>query len=446
MASVAPGEMGRRANPSHPLPASFDRNEPGMMTRTEFLHARNPREKYHESNSYDSDLAGLNDDLLYVGDSRGAGVGKDHQVYRGRGGHVLRKDGTTVGVVIDGVLYYPHGVRERELPHHFTTRDGREEFEVRSESRVKYLDEYVARVRQTTAVNAERYPHVLSRLMVKGEPLVVRAERSPEPDAGVGLAILNASGQRVALASDEWGATLLVVAREYRGRGLGPILGAIWYEHNPSYGSGGFTPSGEGNALRIWEARVGEFLALGWYTALVADGRLSAERVQKILSGLSKGPRPSLPLPTPSAPVEARQAPVRVLLNDFGFVIYDASFLTDRDERHVLGRGFFRSAESVGQFLYAIDYDPGYRKLATYLALQMARDSGEPVYVGRGYGDLLELEGLEHVERDGDYAKLTRDVLPLKDFARLERALRRPVDPYGEIEQSLWELSESKWS
>lgn len=443
------GEEGaprRRPNPSYPLPASFGRHEPGMMTRAEFLHARNPQEKYHPGDAYDSDLDGLNDDLLYVGNDRGRGFGMDHQVYRGRGGHVLRKDGKTVGVVLDSVLYYPHGIRERELPRHFALRDGEEEFAVTSSVRVKYLDEYVARVRQTARVNAERYPHVLSRIVVKGEPLVVRAEREPETDAGVGLAVFNAAGQRVADASDEWGATLLRVASEYRGKGLGTLIGSVWYEHNPSYESGGFTASGEGNAVRIWEARVSEFMARGWYTALVAAGRLSAERVRQITAGLRDGRRVALPLPAPATRAKAQQAAVRLLLNDFGFVIYDAAFLTDRDERHILGRGFFRSSEHVGQFLFAIDYEPAYRKLATYVALQMARDGGEPVYVGPGYGDLLEIEGLEHVERDGDYARLTTDVLPLKDFARLERHYRKPADPYGEVEQSLWEMSESKWS
>lgn len=448
MDAAAGVRLRRVPNPSHPLPEPLAPNEIGLMTLEEYLAVTNPSDKHHPESAYDSDIEQLNDTLMYVGSIRRERSGRSHLrfgVYRGPGGHVLRDEERTVAAVIDGVLYHPADVRGGDLPRSFEDRDGAVVFTAGEVRRVKYIEPQVELVKRTAAHNAARYPHVLSRVMVGSEPMTVRAERAPERDAGVLLAVLDAQGRRVAQASDEWGATLVMVARELRGRGVGRLLAEVWAELNPSYESGGYTPSGMATATRVWEARVSAFLSRGWYTELVKRGRLTAARAREIRAGLSGARRAPLPLPAPAPLDRPDPRSVRVLLDDFGFVVYDAAFIGDRDDRHVLARGFFRASEHVGQFLYAIDYEPAYRKLATYLALQMARDSGEPIYVGEGYGDLLELEGLEGVVREGDYARLTHDVLPLRDLKRVERGLRKPLDPYGEVEQSLYELSDSKW-
>jgi len=75
----------------------------------------------------------------------------------------------------------------------------------------------------------------------------------------------------------------------------------------------------------------------------------------------------------------------------------------------------------------------------------MARANGEPIYTGEGYGDLLELEGLENVTVDGDYASLNKDVLPLATIAAQERRARKPFDQYQQVYHSLLEQADSKW-
>jgi hypothetical protein len=60
--------------------------------------------------------------------------------------------------------------------------------------------------------------------------------------------------------------------------------------------------------------------------------------------------------------------------------------------------------------------------------------------------DMLEnVESIPGVERDGDYLTVTRDLLPLKALAQVERRTRKPLDPYGEKHSLLLEMAESKW-
>ena len=99
----------------------------------------------------------------------------------------------------------------------------------------------------------------------------------------------------------------------------------------------------------------------------------------------------------------------------------------------------------VKDFIFRIDYDRKWHKWLTYIALQMARDQGMKLWNGEGYGDVLEIEGLPHVQQIGDYVKLTKDMMPVDQMARLERQIRRRKDQYDEKKVLLMEQAESKW-
>ena len=428
----------RYRNPTAPLPESFARHEPALMTLAEFLNARNPREKYHASDSYDQSLDDLNPSLSSVGVTKRSD--HEYELLRGHGGYVVTRDDSAVAAVHDGVMYVRHRVRPQEIPDWYSGKVV--DLGAKSSRVVKYLDDHIAAVRSTASQNRHAYPHVLRRISIAGEPYTIRSEEPPKTDGGVDLAILNADGEAVAKATNEWGATLIRVAREYRRKGLGPIIGNLWYKWNPSWESGGFTMGGAANAQRMWESRVREFYSRGWYSELVKRGDLTARRVREITSGIT-GKRPASRLPSARPP--AKSTVVRVFIDYPAFVIYDSRFLQDRDEKYIHGFGFFRDSEHVGDFLYTIDYDRPWRKLTTTVALQMARDEGRPVYVGEGYGDILETEGIADVKRDGDYVSLTRDALSLPDASKVERHYRKAVDRYGEIEQDLLQMAESKW-
>jgi hypothetical protein len=414
------------------------------MTVGEFIASRNPKATYHTSDAYDFDLKKLNRDfsLSYKGTATVRSA-KYSIVANNKGFLIYDSDKVLVAVIHNGVLYKEKSAKT--LPSGYLSYNGEDtDFGVTSTKTVKYPAEYVRLVSDVAKNNLATYKVLLRNVTIGGEPMQVRAKEQPEKNKGVSLAVINELGEIVAEATDEWGATLLVVAQEYRGKNLGQLIGKFWYALNPDYESGGFTRSGEANATSIWEDRVREFLANGWYSELVRQGTLTKQRVEEITSGLR--PRKQK---KEEPKVKEQKGEVLVYVDDpkepVSFVVYDSRFLEDQDDKYILAHGFFRSSDSVGDFLYKLDYERPYAKLATYVALQMARANGEPVYIGEGYGDLLELEGLENVTVDGDYASLTKDVLPLATIAAQERRTRKPFDQYQQIYHSLLEQADSKW-
>lgn len=426
-----------------PLP-ELSSKEPGLMTVGEFIASRNPKATYHTSDAYDFDLKKLNRDFSLSDKGIATVRSVKYNVVANNKGFLIYEDKVLVAVIHDGVLY--KGKSAKTLPSGYIDYRNREytDFGVTATKTVKYPAEYVRLVSDVAKNNLATYKVLLRSALVSGEPMQVRAKEQPEKNKGVSLAVINERGEIVAEATDEWGATLLVVAQEYRGKNLGQLIGKFWYMFNPDWESGGFTKGGEENATKIWEDRVREFLANGWYSELVRQGTLTKQRVEEITSGLRPRKQKKEELK-----VEDKKGEVLVYVDDpkepVSFVIYDSQFLEDQDDKYILAHGFFRSSENVGSFLYKLDYERPYAKLATYVALQMARANGEPIYTGEGYGDLLELEGLENVTVDGDYASLTKDVLPLATIAAQERRARKPFDQYQQVYHSLLEQADSKW-
>lgn len=199
----------------------------------------------------------------------------------------------------------------------------------------------------------------------------------------------------------------------------------------------------ENNAVRMWEARVHQFFTQGWYSELVRQKRLTKGRFRDIIEGLEHPVKPqALEMPKDPKP----QGETLVYAHDDVLVVYNSLFLQSQEDQYIYGYGFFRDNPHVkGVFLYTLDYDRAHHKLVTLAALQMAKDMKQPLYVGQGYGDMLELEGAP-VVRKGDHVVLSADVLPIKTLASRERSLRKAVDKYGEVESTLLEMAESKWS
>jgi len=428
-----------------PLPASFPESEIGLMTQDEFLKFKNPKNKHHPSDSYDTDLMKLNRDYpSFVGDL-GHG-GDEFSVSRFSRGLQVTHDGEVVGVIHNGTLYYDNPSMKSRIPGSVFERSGdqpRVDLGINRRKQVKYLSEVMPLISPTAKLNEQRFPVILQRIKVRGEYMTIRAEKKPEKNRQYTLAIFNSEGWVVAQASDEWGATLIMVAREYRSQGLGKILGRYWYEINPDSTSGGFTESGERNAIALWKERVREFSSRGWYTDLIKRGDLTYARVKEILKDVGQRPPPRKEVEDTSV---KPTGDIRVLVDDdISFVVYDSAFLQEQDEKFIHGFGFFRDSHPVGTFLYRIEYDRPYAEFTTKVALQLARDQGEKIYVGEGYGDMVEWKGIPGIEREGDYLVSTRAFLPLRRLAAKERRLRKAVDPYDEIYYQLLEMADAKW-
>jgi len=435
-----------------PLPASFSPTEPGLLTLDEYLKTKNPQGKFHETTTYDYDLAKLNREhplnhrYTYTF-LNGKYLTVPWELYQTRKGYFIQDSETKklVAIIHKGTLYHQKWTPAYSIPTYYhDNRNNTVNLDVTRTKQVKYLQDYAHLIFTAAEKNRKKYPFVVQQIKLKGDYYQIRAEADPAKRMEGGfyptLVVLNDKSQIVAQASDEWGATLLVVAKEYRGRGIGRVLGRYWYKIHPEQISGGYTSYGWANAKRMWADRVREFMTRGWYTELVKRGDITPEKVKAILADLSE----RKPIETEGKKERPRKKDLLFYIDYPTFVIYDNSFLEEPNEDGIHGFGFFRDS-TPGTFLYTIDYEPKFRRLTTTVALQMARDNGEEIYVGEGYGDVLEWKGIPDVEERGDYIQLTKDALDLNRLGSLEKRIRRRVDPYDEKMTLLLEMAESKW-
>lgn len=426
--------------------------EIGALTKGEFLALMNPSDKHHPESAYDVSLEELNRrHPNRVGETH---VGSDRAFVEELDGVRLimsRDDARLIGLVDrEGAGLYEDPRLSRFFPRFAYDRDARVDLGVKRLKQVKYLAEHDPR-RRPSLRGFSASP--LQTFAVGGERFRLLSEGDVKKNAGTTLALVNDEGFIVAMASDEWGATLLRVAKEYRRKGLGVRLLAAWQQNNPKYESGGFTPSGERGALRLWQERVRTLSAEGFYSKAVRARSMSLARARRILdeAGLSRATlvepgEPKAAVDPATITRRLRSGDLLIYFDGTTFVVYDKAFLDRRDERFIHGFGFFRDVARIGPFVYRIDYDRPYAALTTRVALQAARDAKERLYVGGGYDDMIEYEGIPGARRRGDHLLVERDLLPLKELATLERRIRVPRDPYRENYNALLEMAESKWS
>jgi len=428
-----------------------------LKTKEEFLKSRNPRGKFHDPKSYDQGLEELNRDYK----RRGIGeisYGHDQLLVEetSDGLFLNHRQRGPVAYLYDTILYHIHGFNPGRLADRYWSEEWTSSdndwvnFAFSRSVKVKYLAEVVEAKSSQGRRMRRKYPRVLQRLKRKKQEFELRQGAEDQP-LGMNLAILNGKGEVVAVAQNEWGATLVIVAREYRGMGLGQYITEKWYEMNPQNESGGFTPQGYNNAIRVWEKAVRDLLARGWYSQLVRDGSLTQEKAQDIISGLSDSKVQRSNIPEPSQEEVAKAKPLILVDDNISFVLYDARVYEGSvddvyDGKYVYGYGFLRDSGDK-TFIFSLDYDRPYARLATAIIMQMARDEGEDLYDGEGYHDLVEFDLLPggSWERDGDLVRLKEDLLDLEGAAIIERNIRNANDKYGMYRTSLLETANSKW-
>ncbi|NBR00793.1 MAG: N-acetyltransferase, partial [Actinobacteria bacterium] len=264
-----------------PVPDRFAPNEAGVLTRDEYIQHLNPDDKFHPSTAYNYSTFDLNERYArwHLGTTHRTNRPPLGVVGSTSGTLFIDEDDRPVAVLHGGTLY--HNDQGNGIPDEYhPARGGPVPLDIRARRRVKYIDEYIARVDDLARRTATQYPVVLRRFVHGGEPMTLRAEEQPAPDKGVNMVVADSAGRIIGIAQNEWGATLIAVAREARGRGIGVILSKVWHELNPSFGSGGMTSAGNALTQSVWADRVREFLSFGWYTQMVRDGRMTPERVR----------------------------------------------------------------------------------------------------------------------------------------------------------------------
>lgn len=83
---------------------------------------------------------------------------------------------------------------------------------------------------------------------------------------------------------DEWGCLLVRVAEEYSGFGFGELLVSLHRKYVPNVDSGGFTPQGKNNLMKVHAYFVKDALSNGTYSSLLKDNKITMERIKSIVN------------------------------------------------------------------------------------------------------------------------------------------------------------------
>lgn len=425
----------------------------GLMTVKEFLYYRNPRGKSHPNEVYNTTLKSMNrpDRMREVTINRMSELSNKMMTIQisGKGINPVHKivlsDDKPIAIMIDDVLYYTINFPVKQLiPFSYRDQWGDIiELKPSTIKPIKYIKPYIDKINNIGGKNVEYYPHVIRKLLIDDEQLTIRTTKPlPYPhNSGQNVVILNKDDLIVASASDEWGATLLQVVEEYRGKNLGTILGKYWYQMNPDFSSGGFSPQGQRNAIRIWEDRVRTFLKNGWYDKFIKNKELTIEKVKDILSGLPERKKQR----QANTPDNRKPEPLIYSDLDNEFIIYDKKFYEDRDEKYIYAHGFLRGSGNK-IYIYDMNYEDSFRTIATYVMFQIAYDNKEQLTITTPPSDHLVLDDIDGIKVDGDVAYLTEPALNLKKYANIEKQYRVKHDQYDEAYNTLQELANSKWN
>ena len=442
----------------------------GEMTRRQFLDWINPENKFHPSDAYsrmsiDSEnnpftKVGLFDTIgfVYLKGQRFSfeklKTEEDTFVIWENISRNWRKPDYRVKMLMrNGILYWDNRViynRFKDNDFFWVNKRFDESDHIKipilKRKQIKYLQKMAVKLVNLPKIYEEEYPYILEEFSRKGEVFQIRAKREPQNYQGDQLVLFNSKMQKIGASQDEWGTTLIMLAKEYRGYSLGKDLFKAWYRFNPNYDSGGFTTSGYNLSLSVWKDRVKELEKKGFYQSFPDQ-----EKAEEILEQANKLHRPKKQLPVLKQKINKADLLFHKSSDSF-FVVYHRRFFEELDPKWIVGYVFFRE-NRYGDFIYQIDYEPEYRELVTLSALQFARDEGYKLFYGNPefntFLDLVELEGLDWVVKQADHIYLPKDVLPLKQWFLFSQEAERKQYPSRVdrlvFSSSLEELAFSKW-
>ena len=258
---------------------------------------------------------------------------------------------------------------------------------------------------------------------------------------------------RAASSTDEWGCMLVQVAREYRGFGLGTILGKFARTLEPAKDSGGFTHAGLGNFTSVHREFVRDALRNGLYSKLLRQGTLTMERVREIVESAKlhmTNQKRSLDLSTNN--------PDDWLLfsdNHGTFILYDRklSDILGKDiaEKHVeaMIKGYVYALHD-GEVTRIKQFGGEGEKLRAFmlaLAYTTAEVNRSTLWVEP---EEYDLAGFQYGDEENVVGFRSRPVTHghLIDYiamAEREKRWRKARDPHQEFEHEMHELAVSKY-
>lgn len=274
------------------------------------------------------------------------------------------------------------------------------------------------------------------------------------------IGVFNDDGERVASVQDEWGTILIMVAREYRGFGLGPILGKIARTLEPAKSSGGFTPSGYHNFVKVYREFVRDALLQGLYRKWIANGEMTKERARQIIDSAKLQHRPK----KFEGNLNTKDPKDWMLYaNDGAFVLYDRKLKdiyqgpdSDWNENFIKGYILVRINDTrKGDAGIVVRFGADSPKLKSFLlncGMAFCREEGVPFYIDTDDQQFVDPRSLEAVGRPDLLTGLLRQKYKAKTefstsaMSRHEEAFRKRFDRYQEFLYFLLELAESKYS
>ena len=429
----------------------YDKNkvQPALMTREEYLSHRNPRNISHSSSSYQNTIASLNRDYglnlnsqggtMLIGSDRYNLIGNDlegNEYFA-----VLKKidDRDTIYAFSkDGVMYYDpmlisknNAVRALDADFH--------DLEIQP---VKYIKNLYNQMILKSKI--DDYDELIKRMKVDDEYIQIRKRNDEFGD----LAAFNEDDMVVAIAQNEWGAVLISVAEEYKGKGIGQVMQKIYTDMYPDRESGGFTPSGLENAVKVWEKEVKKFSASGIYSNLIRKGEMSKERVEKILGGLSGKVNYKANLPKV---IPQREKDYMVYYNGANaFILYDKDYLLDHDLKYIYAYLHLEkkpTAKDNELYVYRFEYESDKdRQTLFHIAIQQMDSEDIVVKEDEPGSDYFKYDDMKHIDVNDGKFKITK-----KPFSNLnmlyskEKQLRNQIDKYNEVLYNLLEDAERKW-
>lgn len=259
--------------------------------------------------------------------------------------------------------------------------------------------------------------------------------------------------QCVGVSQDEWGCLLVSVASEYRGFGLGPVITKLAWEAEPGKDTGGCTPKGAGVVRKVHAEFVHEYLQKGFYSLLVKQGKLTAQRAQQIIASASLQSKPKQQRNYGTDDPENW-----LLFHENGiFILYDKR-LKDiyQDEDGYWKDKCIKAVGDVGGMMHENENyllrriggdTEGLKKFMLLCCVTWtAEEDGKPLLVYEEDLPLVDTTQMKvKKDRKNGWVSLITEPLDYKPMERAEKKWRKQFDKYDEFRIILMEIGSAKY-